>query len=708
MGKRFWVGLLIICFLSFFSLEIHAGFSNTGTFDENSYDVKYGSVACGDCDNDGDLDLVVCGDHGGTGAGRITRLFINNGNGSFTATDPGFVGVYYSSLAWGDYNNDGWLDLVIAGNTGSGAVTKLYKNNSGSFIEDISAGSFLAGFDLCSLVWGDYDNDGWIDLLVTGRSNAEWASIRAKLYKNNKGIFTDTGLVFNGAHGNTYGQKFIGCCDYDNDGDLDFAFIGGINKLYENKGDGTFTNSSPFNTDNNPSLAWGDYDNDGWIDIIYQGLDRATRLYKNQGDGSFALFVSPAINNRCDVGTIAWGDFNNDGDLDLLSTGWSWHEGNSRSSKVYQGDGTGNFSEYAVLSIPVQHSAAVWGDYNNDGFLDIVNTGERAGNELLRLFKNTLYTNTSPNTSPLPPSDLNITWSNNDATFSWSAGSDIETLTASLTYNLRVGTSLHGCEVFSVEYSKTPSDEQGPGRGFGNVWHNSNWTIKGLNPDKVYYFEVQTVDNGFSRSPWRQYAIPSMVMLKPAGENAFAENFYQIAWYDEDSRDADEKLIDPAKISLYYDNDKKGYDGTLIVADISIDDSNNFYNWNVFSLENRIYYIYAELSFSGKFVFCYAPGSVKVQHSDIKIVNNVINPVNNDKFSFEFKLSKSMNITAKIFNLQGEPVREKDLGGYFNAGDNKIEWYGKNDDGQIVGMGTYILIVESEEINNKIKIAVVR
>lgn len=746
MRRRIFLVLIVMALLSIgISVPSFAAFNlvpnPTPGFDQDSYKMFKGSLAAGDFDGDGDLDFIGCG----RWTPIFTKLFINNHyntlpppdeNRRFAVRDPypdSFVGVYHSGLALGDYDNDGDLDIAIAGYSNSGRVIKLYRNdgkgnNTHKFIEDTIRQNNLTAIGDSSrgsaLDWGDYNNDGLIDLLIAGYDGSTRIT---KIYKNTGISFIDSGIALTGIDGDNGAQGFAKFCDYDNDGDLDLAIAGTngstmIAKIYRND-DNNFTDigATLLEGVDMGSLSWGDYNRDGYPDLITQGRyqtvpdNRRTKLYKNSGSPSFTFsdtgFDFP-IQEDLQQGQIIWGDINNDGKLDFINTGFYYSGASSNSTRIVTNNSTlalASFSEYQDLSISNTCScfaSQILGDYNNDGKLDLIIEGSiGVGNQLLYHYDNA---NNNANTSPNPPSSLNMSWSNNNATFSWSAGSDTETPTASLTYNLRVGTSLHGCEIFSVEYSKTPSDEQGPGRGFGNVWHNTNWTIKGLDPDKVYYFEVQTVDNGFSRSPWRQYAIPSMVILKPASENAFAENFYQIAWYDEDSRDADEKLVDPAKISLYYDNDKIGYDGTLIAADISIDDSNNSYNWNVFSLENGIYYIYAELSFSGKSVFCYASGSVKVQHSDIRIVNNVINPVNNDKFSFEFKLSKSMNITAKIFNLQGEPVREKTLAGFFNAGDNKIEWDGKNDEGQIVGMGIYVLIIESEEINNKIKIAVVR
>jgi hypothetical protein len=119
-------------------------------------------VAWGDYDNDGRLDILLTGlTNGGTGV--ISQVWRNTGSG-FTNIYAGLPGVFQSSVAWGDYDNDGRLDILLTGTT-NGPTSQVWRN-TGSAFTNINAG--LPGVDYSSVAWGDYDNDGRLDILLTG------------------------------------------------------------------------------------------------------------------------------------------------------------------------------------------------------------------------------------------------------------------------------------------------------------------------------------------------------------------------------------------------------------------------------------------------------------------------------------------------------------------------------------------------------------
>ena len=89
---------------------------------------------------------------------------------SFILSSIGFLGVYSTSVAWGDYDKDGDLDILLAGASSSGIVTKVYRNDSGTFTD---TGANLTGFASSSVAWGDYDKDGDLDILLTGLDGSE-------------------------------------------------------------------------------------------------------------------------------------------------------------------------------------------------------------------------------------------------------------------------------------------------------------------------------------------------------------------------------------------------------------------------------------------------------------------------------------------------------------------------------------------------------
>ena len=151
--------------------------------------VSESSVAWGDYDDDGDLDILLTGYSGSP----ISRVYRNDG-GSFVNIGASLIGVRRGSVAWGDYDNDGDLDILLTGETSSsGYISKVYRNDGGSFV-DISAS--LTGVRYSSVALGDYDNDGDLDILLTG--NFAGSGCISKVYQNNSGSFIDISASLTG------------------------------------------------------------------------------------------------------------------------------------------------------------------------------------------------------------------------------------------------------------------------------------------------------------------------------------------------------------------------------------------------------------------------------------------------------------------------------------------------------------------------------
>ncbi len=149
----------------------------------------HGSVAWGDYSGDGKLDLILSG----TGSNAsITKLYKNNGTGTLIAdTSMTLPGVDFSSVVWGDYSGDGKLDLLLTGFTGNGAIAKLYKNDGAGLLVE-ATNLMLPGVYYGSMAWGDYNDDNNLDLIISGY-NSNNAPI-TKLYQgfviNQKPIVT--------------------------------------------------------------------------------------------------------------------------------------------------------------------------------------------------------------------------------------------------------------------------------------------------------------------------------------------------------------------------------------------------------------------------------------------------------------------------------------------------------------------------------------
>ncbi len=272
----------------------------------------------GDYDNDGDLDLYVANNIGFT-----NFLYRNEGNGSFTRiqNDPAVNDIGYAhGTSWVDYDNDGFLDLFVA-DFFSTKFNQLYHNNGdGTFTRELNASPVLEANFSVSGVWGDYNNDGYPDLFVANTNDNN-----NSLYKNmGNGSFLkiNTGSIVNDG-GNSVGASWA---DYDNDGFLDLFVSNSGNQnnfLYNNNGDGTFTKITAgeiVNTGGHShGSAWSDLDNDGDMDLfVANDQDQDNLLYSNNGDGTFTVITNVITQDNGDSFGAAWADYDNDGDPDLF------------------------------------------------------------------------------------------------------------------------------------------------------------------------------------------------------------------------------------------------------------------------------------------------------------------------------------------------------------------------------------------------------
>ncbi|MFZ5518918.1 MAG: choice-of-anchor D domain-containing protein [Candidatus Zhuqueibacterota bacterium] len=450
--------------------------------------VYYSSVAWGDYDNDGDLDMLLTGND--LSGGAIAKVYQNTVAG-FAEISAGLMGVGQSSVAWGDYDNDGDLDILLTGeNVSDISITKVYQNANGVFT-DISAS--LVGVDGGSAAWGDYDNDGDLDILLTG---AGGYGKTARIYQNNGGVFTNISANLPGI---SRGATAWG--DYDNDGDLDILLTGStdsglIAKVYQNT-NGIFADIDAGLTGIwYSAVAWGDYDNDGDLDILIAGMAGSTgssniaKIYQNTA-GVFTDIGADLA--RVMNGSVAWGDYDNDGDLDILLTGQdSW---GGYIAQVYQ-NVNGIFTDIGADLAQVTNASVAWGDFNNDSKLDILLTGMSASGEIAKIYRND---GAVLNTVPSAPGNLSVVVNANAVALSWDAASDAQTPSAGLTYNLMVGTSSNGIDINS------PMADIATGYRrvvqLGGTNHNESWTLKNL-PGGDYFWRVQAVDAAFAGSPF--------------------------------------------------------------------------------------------------------------------------------------------------------------------------------------------------------------
>ncbi|MEL6581315.1 MAG: VCBS repeat-containing protein, partial [Cyanobacteria bacterium J06621_12] len=288
-----------------------------------------GSVATGDFDGDGDRDILITGAIGLENEGTIfiedqtSEIYINDGTGGFSEdTEANLIGVDDSSVATGDFDGDGDLDLLITGESEGGNVAKIYLNDgAGGFSEDTEAS--LTGVESGSVSVGDFDGDDDLDLLITGRTGETEDGEIAEIYLNDGagGFSEDTEASLTGVEFSTTSTG-----DFDDDGDLDLLITGfdnvanSVSSIYLNDGLGGFSkdNSNSLVGVSFGSVATGDFDGDSDIDLFLTGNgSRTGQFYTNDGTGSFSLNTdaNPDGFGNFD-GSISTGDYDNDGDLD--------------------------------------------------------------------------------------------------------------------------------------------------------------------------------------------------------------------------------------------------------------------------------------------------------------------------------------------------------------------------------------------------------
>ncbi|MBI4547465.1 MAG: VCBS repeat-containing protein, partial [Ignavibacteriae bacterium] len=363
-------------------LLLVGGFDSTTMYPSRIYRNDYGTfidigaslssgnrAAWGDYDNDGDLDIVVSGPTGLNNSNPVTKIYRND-NGTFVDINAPLLGVV-GTVAWADYDNDDDLDLFVTGSIDNGYTYsgKLYRNDNGSFV-DIGAG--LPGMWASSVAWGDYDNDGDLDVLLSGWG---YGGTINKIFRND-GPLANGGWIFTDILVDLYpiANNDVAWGDYDSDGDLDIAYTGttygysAVFKIYRNDGGTNFVDiNASLQQLGVGAVAWGDHDNDGDLDLAisgstdFFGANPTTKIYRNDN----GIFVDLQVSV---TGTwhnsLSWGDYDNDGDLDILMGGLtSTTPPYNFITKIYRNNlGSNSFTSNTVPTAPTDLSTSVSGN----------------------------------------------------------------------------------------------------------------------------------------------------------------------------------------------------------------------------------------------------------------------------------------------------------------------------------------------------------
>jgi len=347
----------------------------------------------GDFDNDGDLDLAVSL---ATGEVRLYR----NDQGVFVSVGPEMGmpqagGQQLRGVGWGDYDEDGFIDL-IGGAFVEDQVTVVMHNEGGTHFADAAPalGLTIPGRSSRPTNWVDFDNDGHLDAYATNRTGPN------SLFRNAGGRFTRV------AGGPDDPRPTVGSCwfDMDNDGDLDVFLAnqaGTADAMWRNDGS-TFTDvasalgmAGPARTtaEGGVGCAIGDYDNDGNLDVFVANYGH-NQLYRNHGDGTFTE-VTRAVGIDVENHAVSadWGDYDDDGDLDLFVASYVGSTPDQQpANALFSNDGAGHFTDVLPKqsALNAADHSVQFVDYDHDGGLDLSLTdgyGPVGGHFL---FRNTL------------------------------------------------------------------------------------------------------------------------------------------------------------------------------------------------------------------------------------------------------------------------------------------------------------------------------
>ena len=302
-----------------------------------------------------------------------------------------------------DFDNDGYLDIVTSTWDPRGQL-RLFRNNAdGTFSDRTEAAGLLGLFGGLNILQTDYDNDGHLDILVL---RGAWLGVEGRhpnslLHNNGDGTFSDVTIMAGLAEVH-YPTQTADWADYDNDGDLDL-YIGNEHmkgltapcQLFRNNGDGTFTDVAADAMVQNFGVAkgvsFGDFNGDRFVDLYVSNYGMPNRLYQNNGDGTFTEVAASLNVTSPNLSFATWfWDFDNDGELDLFVASYTGHVDDLvghylgqtpdyEPSCLYRGNGRGGFERVTReqgLEYPILAMGSNFGDLNNDGYLDFyIGTG---------------------------------------------------------------------------------------------------------------------------------------------------------------------------------------------------------------------------------------------------------------------------------------------------------------------------------------------
>lgn len=652
-----------------------------------------GSMEWADYDGDGYLDVFISGSGKTTSTANRAELWKNNGNNTFTKVESAvFTAMSNTGSQWIDFNNDGRPDIFVAGSTSSsraGAVSRLYKNNGdGTFTQvTVPFPGIYNNSTKAGVAWADYDNDGYIDVILSGLTQTANNNV-TKLYKNNGDeTFTE---VFSGTFA-VSSNSSLTWVDYNNDGFKDLVLqtkvsSNVITRLYKNNTGQSFTEvaktDAPFVNVESSGITWGDYNNDGLPDVLVAGGVSGveyTELYKNNGDGTFTKLLNTGLKG-VDKASVVLVDVDGDGLQDIVAGGNIGN--NTAMMRVYffKNNGDDTFTEVATPISAVKNTEISYADINNDGKPDLLvgghnNTEGTTG----------LYLNVSQGTVTLPsqPQNLSAQINNGNIQLTWEAPI---TVSGFARYNVRLGTSSGTNDVISGLNNQLFIFPNGTSPS-----HLSNITI---DPAKTYYYSVQAVDAAGNKSPWSAEYVFTQQTLPVTLENFTVQketNRVKINWATSSETNNNR-----------FEVERAGDDGNFVsiatVKPLSNEGRKEYQTYDYRPLNGNNYYRLKQYDNDGQNI-----------SSETKIVNFVIAekanvsvypiPSNGNYINLTLGNVDNSPISLRLVDINGRILLQQQLNGSANN-THQINFKNK------LTSGIYFVQLTSNQLKETVKIAV--
>jgi hypothetical protein len=351
-------------------LSLFFNFSKGQTFTlvDSVPDGAYGTAAWGDFNNDGFKDLVYISQ---VLPDAACKIYTFDGT-AFSEINQQLPLLYNAGACWGDLNNDGFDDLVVNGmDSVLNSVTYIYQSNGNGTFTPVA--NTITGLSAGSVDIADYNNDGWKDIAVMGTG---WSNDFAYIYKNTGAFnFVDINAQLLGGH---FSELKWG--DYNNDGLKDLLInaagtpFNEYAKIYKNMGADSFLVQNIYMKGSMGTADWCDFDNDGWQDILISGMDSTfthnfTELHHNNHDETFTV-VPSGLPDFGEPSSADIGDFDNNNFPDVCFVGGS-SAFQITSSALSFNQGNNQFISQPFVSGNIINAIVAVADYDNDGDDDI-------------------------------------------------------------------------------------------------------------------------------------------------------------------------------------------------------------------------------------------------------------------------------------------------------------------------------------------------